>query len=305
MEAATVRHVVFVVVLVGAAFLGGAFVNGPGLRWVQTQLLGSLGLGEEGEIASVDLKGAASPDGSGVNPAAGKTDSELARGLMAPAPSVVADSGAARPAPSELPPIRLEGTENEVARRRPASPPSSRSSSTPQSSASTSPPSRAPAVAAPAPQPTRAPVDADVALAAASSAAAPPPLPGAAAATDRGSRPALMDSLASLMPAPAPAPPDTLSPPVPAPAPPRPEPKPKKPGDDDWATLARKMQALGVTRFTIEGQPGGRVVFSCLIPVAGRQAVAQRFEAEGDDAVQAARAALRRVALWRAAQTPR
>ena len=51
------------------------------------------------------------------------------------------------------------------------------------------------------------------------------------------------------------------------------------------------MQALGVSRFTIEGQPGGRVVFSCLIPLAGRQAVAQRFEAEGKDAFQAARAA--------------
>jgi hypothetical protein len=45
------------------------------------------------------------------------------------------------------------------------------------------------------------------------------------------------------------------------------------------------------------------VVFSCLIPLAGRQAVAQRFEAEGEDATQAARAALRRIALWRAAQS--
>ena len=111
-----------------------------------------------------------------------------------------------------------------------------------------------------------------------------------------------MDSLASLMPEPAPAPPDVVTPPVPAPAPPRPEPVPGKPGADDWSTLARKMQALGVSRFTIEGQPGGRVVFSCLIPLAGRHAVAQRFEAEGNDALQAARAALRRVALWRATQ---
>jgi hypothetical protein len=63
------------------------------------------------------------------------------------------------------------------------------------------------------------------------------------------------------------------------------------------------MQTLGISRFTIEGQPGGRVVFSCLIPVAGRQAVAQRFEAEGDDGFRAARAALRRVALWRATQS--
>jgi hypothetical protein len=62
------------------------------------------------------------------------------------------------------------------------------------------------------------------------------------------------------------------------------------------------MQVLGISRYTIEGQPGGRVLFSCLIPLAGRQAVTQRFEAEGDDALQAARAALRRVALWRASQ---
>ena len=54
----------------------------------------------------------------------------------------------------------------------------------------------------------------------------------------------------------------------------------------------------------IEGEPGGRVVFSCLIPLAGRQAVTQRFEAEGDDMVGAAQAALRRVALWRATQPP-
>jgi hypothetical protein len=66
--------------------------------------------------------------------------------------------------------------------------------------------------------------------------------------------------------------------------------------------LQRKMQTLGVTRFTIDGDPGGRVVFSCLIPLAGRQAVSQRFEAEGDDVVGAAQAALRRVALWRATQ---
>jgi hypothetical protein len=73
---------------------------------------------------------------------------------------------------------------------------------------------------------------------------------------------------------------------------------------DDWAVLQRKMQTLGVTRFTIDGDPGGRVVFSCLIPLAGRQAVTQRFEAEGDDVVGAAQAALRRVALWRATQPP-
>jgi hypothetical protein len=59
-----------------------------------------------------------------------------------------------------------------------------------------------------------------------------------------------------------------------------------------------------VTRYTIEGEPGGRVVFSCLIPLAGRQAVSQRFEAEGEDEFQAAQGALRRIALWRATRQP-
>ena len=46
------------------------------------------------------------------------------------------------------------------------------------------------------------------------------------------------------------------------------------------------MQSFGATRFTIEGKPGGPVVFACLIPVAGRQAVTERFEAEGDDIIK-------------------
>jgi hypothetical protein len=74
-------------------------------------------------------------------------------------------------------------------------------------------------------------------------------------------------------------------------------------GNEDWMILERKMQSLGVSRYDIEGVPGSRVVFSCLIPLAGRQAITQRFEAEGDDVIQAARAALRRIALWRATQT--
>jgi hypothetical protein len=71
-------------------------------------------------------------------------------------------------------------------------------------------------------------------------------------------------------------------------------------GPSDWATLRRKMQSLGVTRYTIEGEPSGRVIFCCLIPLAGRQAVTQRFEGEGDDEFRAAHAAMRRIALWRA-----
>ena len=54
------RQAIFVVVLVAAAFLGGAMVNGPGIRWVQSRLLDYMGLKDGGEIASIDLPPASS-----------------------------------------------------------------------------------------------------------------------------------------------------------------------------------------------------------------------------------------------------
>src|SRR5437763_12911607 len=91
-EAATVRQVVLVIVLVAASFLGGAFVNGPGLRWAQTQLLGSLGLGEGDEIASVDLKGAASPEATPADPARpARVGPEPIREPLAPMPSLISE----------------------------------------------------------------------------------------------------------------------------------------------------------------------------------------------------------------------
>ena len=50
------RQVILVILLVGAAFLGGAFVNGPGLQWAQARVLRLLGLNSVGEIAAVDLE---------------------------------------------------------------------------------------------------------------------------------------------------------------------------------------------------------------------------------------------------------
>jgi hypothetical protein len=69
---------------------------------------------------------------------------------------------------------------------------------------------------------------------------------------------------------------------------------------EDWVSLKRKLRSLGVTRYVIEGEVGGRVLFACLVPLAGHQAVAQRFEAEGDDDFTAAQAAVQRLSLWRA-----
>lgn len=83
-------------------------------------------------------------------------------------------------------------------------------------------------------------------------------------------------------------------------------PAPVNAAPTDWASVRRAMKSLGVARYGIEGDPIGRVRFHCVIPLAGRRAVGQYFEAEGDDDLQAAQAALKRVALWRAteADTP-
>jgi hypothetical protein len=314
-----VRQFVLVLVLVGAAFLGGAFVNGPGLRWAQTQLLGSLGLNEEGEIATVDLRNGPSPDGLGEKSGPG----EAARGPVAPVPGLVADTNAnasgSKPAATESRRTRQERPDSPAQTAPPRLALADPVRTNPFRPAADNSRGAMGLPSAPVAGPASAARDPDVTLAAAPSSSPPPDAPTPPASRDPQARGQLLDSLASLMPTP-PGMPDGVVPPTPTPTPAQPQPTPApaptpapvptpvpapapgKPGDEDWATLARKMQALGVSRFTIEGQPGGRVIFSCLIPVAGRQAVTQRFEAEGDDAPQAARAALRRIALWRAAQ---
>src|SRR3954447_25660580 len=77
------RQAVFVVVMVAAAFLGGAAVNGPGVRWVQARLLEYLGV-KEGEIASVDLPEAPAETADSRDPGAPAT----AGGPTANPPSV-------------------------------------------------------------------------------------------------------------------------------------------------------------------------------------------------------------------------
>jgi hypothetical protein len=69
-------------------------------------------------------------------------------------------------------------------------------------------------------------------------------------------------------------------------------------------TIRQKMRALGVARYGFEGEPEGRVRFHCVIPLAGRRAVSQQFEGEGDDMIEAVQTALHRVALWRATELP-
>ena len=62
------------------------------------------------------------------------------------------------------------------------------------------------------------------------------------------------------------------------------------------------MKALGVTKYWVEGTPGGAVTFRCVVRSAGPDSADRQFEAEADDESQAAESALRRVAVWKATE---
>jgi hypothetical protein len=73
---------------------------------------------------------------------------------------------------------------------------------------------------------------------------------------------------------------------------------------ESWAVMRKKLREAGVSRYWIEGEPGGAVRLRCLIPLAGQRAVGQQFEADGATETQAAESVLRRIVLWKATETP-
>ncbi len=73
-------------------------------------------------------------------------------------------------------------------------------------------------------------------------------------------------------------------------------------GSSDWASIRVRMKSLGVARYWMESTPAGPCTFRCTIPVAGSGSVFQQFEAEGDDDLRTAEAALRRITLWKATE---
>ncbi len=82
------------------------------------------------------------------------------------------------------------------------------------------------------------------------------------------------------------------------------DPKPVAAGSGSWTDLGRRLKAMGVTRYWIDGDLNGRARFRCVIPLAGQHAVGQQFEAEADDAATAAEITLRRIILWKATEAP-
>lgn len=259
------RQAIFIIVLAAASFLGGAIVNRPSLHWAQIRLLNSLGLTSKDELASVDLKALTTTDGTADRSRSVKPEPDVIPKPFAPMPSLVTDDRASQRSGSE----RNANTAPKTGSTGKELPGSTHVSSSPSDATTSVPP------------PIRFPLrgsssDPNVEPVALRSPPAPPSSPPLSRTES-----ASASSSASVPP-----------------------PKSGLYGSDDWAVLERRMQSLGVWRFTIDGEPGGRVVFSCLIPVAGRQAVAQRFEADGDDVVQAAQAALRRIVLWQRTHPP-
>ncbi len=264
------RQVLLAILLVGAAFAGGAAVNGPGLRWVRDNVLKKMA--DDGEAPTPEVSG----NGDHGMPSA-------------PVPTVVNDSP-----PQENP--KTDDNDQVAPKKDPTPAPRSRlKAETP--APKTEPKTRATLALPGAPE----------------SLATVPPLEApddAEAPRKTGDKTGQTPSWAD-MPDSAPA----------AAVVPKPY---RKEGDHDsdvasaampaiksspssiadWTELRRKMSALGVARYGFEGEPSGRVRFHCVIPLAGRRAVGQQFEAEGDNEFEAARTALRRVALWRATEPP-
>lgn len=270
------RKLLFAVVLVSASFAGGAVANGPGFHRVQAMIYDKLGIeGEEGDEVG---KSAA----AGSNPSTSSSTSEEIPSRPIPplvVEPVAADKGKADPAVVvAAAPSRASAKTSHPESSEPPFPPAPIQDALPPTASIL--PALNPVPEAP---PTPDPIPPLSASAQPSESETPRPTVAAEETKsvdkvrdDHGVDPSVRRVSADGDADPA------------APA--------------DWTAVRETMRELGVSRYGIDGDPSGRVRFHCVIPLAGRRAVGQHFEAEGDDDLQAARAALKRVALWKATE---
>ena len=304
MEAWTLRKALLVVTLVFASFAGGAVVNGPGLSWLKGIIGDRLHRGDAIPTLDVD-------DG----PPVAVADSE-----PSPPPATPEAAKPARPPPAGLP----EPPAPRARRPTPARP------GPPAAPVSASPPPSDPPADALRPRRSQSPCPSPNCPRRHRTEGARLP----SSRQIRSTRPRPHNPAAGFEDAPGPAPETAVLPrsrpardraprrPTP-PSPPPPAPRPNDPPaalpvhprrDDhadagriaptpgDWAALRKRMKALGVTRYWVEGSPSGAVTFRCVVPSGGADAANRQFEAEADDERQAAESALRRVAVWKAAE---
>ena len=252
------RRAVFALMLIGAAFAGGAAINGPGLAWLQRNFAGGPSIIVDDASSRPFVEEKASPK---------RFPTAQTPPLQVDMPQPAADPKKGKPASAAA---RLLAQ---------ADPPLLPESPSTPASALAPLPGAAPGDE---PDPPVPPLPATAPKSSGPQPATLPPLdPGPAPKSDPVARLASIDRAE---PSAGIAPPASS-----APAP-----------TSTWADLRKRMKALGVARYTIEGQADGRVRFSCVVPVDGLKAVGHHFEAEGDDEHQAAEAALKRIALWKA-----
>lgn len=266
------RKAILVVALIGASFAGGAVVNGPCLGWAQRYLTHQLG-------------------GDAPVP----VDDDLAAPSIDEIPQVEESApGGALPA-APLPPLTatpVATTKAEVAAPAPEPAPAAQEEPAPIDLGPADPPLSGPKIETatddvPAPPaPVSAPADkgliADdepesVAWKDAPDSLAParPVLPAGSAPAQTHADPAVATAVLNQPDAPK-----------------------------SWSAMREKLREAGVSRYWIEGDPAGAVRLRCLIPLAGQRAVGQQFEADGATEAAAAETILRRIALWKATETP-
>ncbi|MDX2038213.1 MAG: hypothetical protein SFX72_16310 [Isosphaeraceae bacterium] len=275
------RKVLFALLMIAAAFAGGAVVNGPGAGWLQA--VGRLIVRGKEFVRVVDPSPVASPNpSSGSAPPSSSPAHELAAAPAravpaAPLPPLVLNR------PSEATPPNDSGNPKEF-KPDPGPGPVGPIVAAPGPGAPPAPlPTGAIEIPAPMPAPPSAavPPEQSPARSIADAAATPPPLGVAEPPKD----PALARTESP------------ATPPASASVPPR--------SPNSWTEMRAKLREAGVARYEIETDLAGRVRFRCLIPLAGRRAVAQMIEAEGDDEFLAADSALKRIRLWRLAEPAR
>jgi len=234
------RRALFALMLIGAAFAGGAAINGPGLAWLQRNFAG-------GPTIIVDHSGPPSPPETPIFRQFPSAKSPLLANIPQPPPPSKTTKKTEK--------TDLAFNETPLLPESPSTP-ASALAPLPASTGEEDPPIPPLPSDAPrshAPEPARLPrLD-------------PPPKSDPVARLASVERPATSPST--------------------------------------WGQIRQKLKEMGITRYTIESEVDGRVRFRCVIPVEGLKAISHHFEAEGDDELQAAEAALKRIALWKATNT--
>jgi hypothetical protein len=245
------RRAVFALMLIGAAFAGGAAINGPGLAWLQRNFAGP------SIIVDVD---------DPTRPAGNPPPRQFPTAKTPPLMSGLAPAATAKKKAEPRPSTELALADEPLLPESPSTPASA---------------------LAPLPKPETALTEEDPPVPPLPSdpSPTPAPMPPEPSALPRLDTPPKTDPVARLASVERPAASASTTP-------------------TSWGDLRKKMKDLGITRYTIEGETDGRVRFRCVIPVDGLKAISHHFEAEGDDEQQAAEAALKRIALWKATSAP-